>query len=70
MSSFSAVLFVTMTKGAVRCTQDIQRTAGLSVLEWPWNTHTTNAATSSVTVQLHRCMGFRATYSYSRPSKC
>jgi hypothetical protein len=30
MSSFSAVLFVTTTKRAVRCAQDIQRTAGLS----------------------------------------
>ena len=30
MPSFSAVLFVTTTKRAVRCTQDIQRTAGLS----------------------------------------
>ena len=30
MSSFSAVLFVTTTKRAVRCTQDVQRTAGLT----------------------------------------
>jgi len=30
MSSFSAVLFVTTTKRAVRCTQDIERTAPLS----------------------------------------
>jgi len=30
MPSFSAVLFVMTTKRAVRCTQDIQRTAGLS----------------------------------------
>ena len=30
MSSFSAVLFVTTTKRAVRCTQGIERTAGLN----------------------------------------